>query len=134
MIDVSTTERKRLTPSQRLKIFELRKGMCCICSLPIVGRKWIDEHGRALGLGGSNDDGNRYVAHITCAAIKTREEDMPRIVKAKAQKRAHLGLKPAPVRPLSGAPFRPSQRTVDRASRGPKQALPPRALYQKVSP
>ncbi len=93
MTDIGTTKRERLSPSKRLAIWEMRKGICCICGVRIVGRKWIDEHGRALGLGGSNDDGNRYVAHVSCAAIKTHEEDMPRIVDAKAQKRAHLGIK-----------------------------------------
>lgn len=123
--DVGTTPRQRLSPTKRLKIFELRKGICCICKLAIVGKKWIDEHGRALGLGGSNDDGNRYVAHVTCAAIKTREEDMPRIVKAKAQKIAHIGAKPAPPRPIRSAPFRPSQRTQERKASG-KLGLPNR--------
>jgi hypothetical protein len=92
-IDMGTTPRERLTPSERLAIWEKRGGICCICGNKIVGKKWIDEHGRALGLGGSNDDGNRYVAHIACASIKTREDDMPRIIDAKATKRSHLGIK-----------------------------------------
>jgi hypothetical protein len=98
-VDVGTTERKKSTPTQRLKLFEKEKGICCLCGLKISG-KFIDEHRRALGLGGSNDPKNRGVAHVKCADAKTRGEDMPRIVKAKAQKRAQHGIKAAKARPL----------------------------------
>jgi hypothetical protein len=90
--DVGTTARKQSTPTQRLKLFEKEKGICCLCGLKITG-KFIDEHKRALGLGGSNDPKNRGVAHVKCADAKTKREDMPRIVKAKAQKRAQHALK-----------------------------------------
>jgi hypothetical protein len=92
MTDLGTTKRKPLTPTQRLKLFESEGGKCCICGLKIVG-KFIDEHKRALGLAGGNEMDNRGVAHPKCAEVKTREEDMPRIVKAKAQKRAAHGIK-----------------------------------------
>jgi 5-methylcytosine-specific restriction endonuclease McrA len=92
MTDIGTTLRKPLTPTQRLKLFESERGICCICGLKIVG-KFIDEHKRALGLGGGNEMDNRGVAHPKCADIKTQTEDMPRIVKAKAQKRAAHGIK-----------------------------------------
>jgi 5-methylcytosine-specific restriction enzyme A len=97
--DVGTTPRKKLTPTQRLKLFEKEKGICCICDKKIKGA-FIDEHKRALGLGGQNDPGNRGVAHPKCADLKTRTEDMPRINKAKAQKKAHHGIKTAPKQPL----------------------------------
>ena len=69
--DVGTTPRKKLTPRQRLALFERRKGICCICGNKIVG-DFIDEHWRALGLGGSNDQTNRDIAHKPCAEIKTK--------------------------------------------------------------
>jgi hypothetical protein len=99
--DIGTEPRKPLSPMKRLRIFEMRGGLCCVCTNRITaGEPFIDEHGRALGLGGSNDDGNRYIAHVKCAAIKTREEDMPRIAKAKRQKASSLGLKRSKGRPL----------------------------------
>lgn len=104
MTDLGTTPRKPLTPRQRLKLFEDEKGLCCICGLKIVG-KFIDEHKRALALGGSNDLDNRGVAHPKCAAVKTHDEDMPRIVKAKAQKRAAHGIKAAKGKPIQSAAF-----------------------------
>jgi 5-methylcytosine-specific restriction protein A len=120
-IDVGTTERKPLTPTQRLKLFEREKGLCCICGLKIVG-KFIDEHKRALGLGGSNDPDNRGVAHPKCAEVKTREEDMPRINKAKAQKKAQHGIKAMDGPKLQGAPFTTSARAAKRRQ-NPKPPL-----------
>lgn len=103
MTDLPTTPRKPLTPTQRLKLFEEHKGVCVLCGRKIgAGEPWIDEHLRALGLGGSNDWENRGPAHKACAEAKTRKEDMPRIVKAKRQKLSHLGLKKPKGRPLPG--------------------------------
>ena len=83
---VGTTKRKRLTKLQRSELHTREGGKCCICGLDLDKAKpFIDEHKRALGLGGSNDPKNRGIAHPHCADIKTREEDMPRITKAKAQ-------------------------------------------------
>lgn len=109
MTDLGTTHRKPLTPTQRLRIFEERKGICVVCTRRIMaGEPWIDEHGRALGLGGGNEDENRFVAHVACAAIKTHgpEGDLARIAKAKRIKRKHLGLR---------GPSRLQSRGFDRA-------------------
>lgn len=87
LVDVPTTKRKPLTKRQRTKLGEDNGWLCCICGLPVDPRKpWVDEHKRALGLGGSNDMSNRGPAHMQCAAVKTLEKDMPAIVKAKRQK------------------------------------------------
>lgn len=92
-MDVGTTSRKRLTPHQRLRLFESHGGKCALCGLPIqAGTKWIVEHLRALGLGGTNDGDNLAPVHLDCANAKTAQEDMPRIAKAKRQKLRHLGI------------------------------------------
>lgn len=92
-IDVGTTPRKPLTPTQRLKMFEAHKGICCCCGAYIkAGERWIDEHIIPLALGGTNDLENRAPAHEKCAALKTKD-DQKQIAKAKRQKRAHLGIK-----------------------------------------
>lgn len=91
MTDVGTTIRKPLTPTQRLKMFEAHKGLCVICGGKITGA-FIDEHIRPLALGGSNEPSNRGPAHLDCARDKT-QADMARITKAKAQKKAALGIK-----------------------------------------
>lgn len=117
--DLGTTKRKPLTPTQRLALFERYKGICVLCSTKIhAGQPWIDEHLRALGLGGSNDASNRGIAHEACANAKTYgpDGDLARIAKAKRQKMASLGIKPEGRRKLQGAGFAkaPPQRTASR--------------------
>lgn len=95
MTDVGTTPRKPLTSTQRLKLFEAHGGRCCLCGRLIrAGEPWIDEHLRALGLGGQNDWDNRAPAHVACANEKThgKDGDLARIAKAKRQKMRHLGI------------------------------------------
>jgi len=104
--DVPTTKRKPLTKRQRTQMHERDKGICCICGTWVDPRKpWVDEHKRALGLGGSNDMENRSVAHIQCAAIKTLEKDMPAIVKAKRQKDTQMSRDPNAKPTIQSPPF-----------------------------
>ena len=105
--DVGTTERKRLTPSQKLKLYEMQKGICPLCNTEMRrGEKLIDEHMRALALGGTNSLGNRAIVHAICAALKTNGPagDLAVAAKAKAQKRASLGFKGAPKIRSAGFP------------------------------
>ncbi len=123
--DVGTTPRKRLTPTQRLALFERHKGICVICGKQIVaGEAWIDEHLRALGLGGSNDLDNRAPVHAACAAAKTAKEDVPAIAKAKRQKMAALGIKADGGRKIQSRGFAKKERPS-------KMPLPPRrAMFE----
>ena len=94
--DVGTTARKRLTPTQRLRIWERDKGMCCLCPRKIDGVRelWIIEHKRALELGGTDTEDNMGPAHKGCADKKTNgpNGDHAMAAKAKRNKRAALGL------------------------------------------
>ena len=96
------------TKSGRWARNEAHRGVCCICGNRIIGGRWVDEHIRPLSLGGSNDLANRAPAHERCAQEKTRD-DLRRLAKAKAQKRAHLGLKAA-TRLIASRPFPASER------------------------
>jgi 5-methylcytosine-specific restriction enzyme A len=92
-VDVGTTPRKPLTPTQRLKLFEEYAGRCVLCTNKIhAGEPWRDEHLRALGLGGTNEWDNRAPVHERCAKIKDKA-DLSRIAKAKRQKIAAHGMK-----------------------------------------
>lgn len=118
-----TTKRKPLTKLRRAAMFAEHEGKCVICGLPIIGKKWIDEHIKALGLNGTNDMKNRGPAHLTCAAVKTHDEDMPHINKAKAQAAAAAGRDPEAPR-IRGRKFR-----SDKPLHEPKPKLPPKRLY-----
>jgi 5-methylcytosine-specific restriction protein A len=126
--DVGTTPRKPLTPTQRLKMFEAHGGKCALCGLQIhAGEKWVDEHLRALALGGSNDADNRAPVHVACAAVKTHQEDIPRIAKAKRQKMAALGIR-------SDTKPKIQSRGFVRKERQEKLALPPRrAMFEDAT-
>ena len=92
MSDVGTTERKRLTPSQRLKLFEKHKGTCALCGLEIKGKRWVVEHMRPLGLGGTNDvEENLRPVHEACAREKTIA-DFKAIARAKRIKMRAIGI------------------------------------------
>lgn len=85
--------RKPLTRNQRMKQHDEKGGTCCVCLLPIpAGEPFIDEHVIPLGLGGTNDQSNRGIAHILCARAKTKR-DLNLIAKAKRVRMKHLGVK-----------------------------------------
>lgn len=87
--DRSTEPRRPLTKKQRAEL-ALRQGGICGCGecgkkLDHAGEGTIDEHWNPLGLTGTNDLENRRLLRTPCAGAKTQGQDMPRIVKAKAQ-------------------------------------------------
>lgn len=117
MTDVGSTPRKPLTPTQRLKLFEAHKGICCLCERKIqAGEPWIDEHRRALGLGGGNETANRGPAHKACADEKTHGKggDIATIAKAKRQKMRHIGIRPPSKLQGQGFTKAPPQRSATR--------------------
>lgn len=117
MTDVGSTPRKPLTPTQRLKLFEAHKGICCLCERKIqAGEVWIDEHLTPLGLGGSNETANRGPAHEACAAGKTngKDGDLATIAKAKRRKMKHLGIRPQTKLQGQGFSKAPPQRSATR--------------------
>lgn len=126
MTDVGTTERKRLTPSQRLKLFEKHKGTCALCGLEIKGKRWVVEHMRPLGLGGTNDvEENLRPVHEACAREKT-VEDFKAIARAKRIKMRAIGITAGGKKIQSrGFP------RTEKQSRIVKWRLPPRNIYQE---
>jgi hypothetical protein len=115
-----------LTPTQRLKLFEQHKGVCGICGQYIqAGHRWIVEHLTPLALGGTNDNANLAPVHEACAAAKTKD-DMKRVVKAKRQKMAHLGIKPQKGPRIVSRGFPKREKT----RRFVKKPLPPKDLFK----
>lgn len=133
MSDVATTPRKPLTPTQRLKLYERHGGICCLCSRKIqAGEGWIDEHLRALGLGGGNEPENRGIAHKACADAKTHgpDGDLAQVARAKRRKMKALGITDPHARPIPGGRPLPSGQPAHRASAPLRKILPPRrSLY-----
>lgn len=115
-VEVTTTERKSLTPTARLRIWERDRGVCCLCSAKIDGvrEKWIVEHLRALELGGDDAPSNMGVAHKACADAKTNGPagDHARAAKAKRVKRKALGIEKSK-NPLPGSRATKWKRKMD---------------------
>ncbi|WP_084731747.1 HNH endonuclease [Microvirga vignae] len=110
--DVGTTPRRKLTPRQRLKVWERTGGVCVLCERKIdaVRERWIVEHIRALELGGADHLANMGPAHEACAVNKTRD-DHRRTARAKRQKIRQLGADVSK-RPLPCGRHSPWKRTV----------------------
>jgi len=124
---IGTTPRgARLTARQTLALLEFQRHRCALCGEPLLpDQPYRDEHLRALGLGGSNAFKNRGLVHCACAEAKD-VEDMQRINKAKDQKAAHYGIKPAGAFQIRSAGFRKFAKPPSvGAERIDKSALPP---------
>jgi 5-methylcytosine-specific restriction endonuclease McrA len=110
--DVGTTVRQKLTPHQKLKVWERTGGRCVLCDRLIDGvrERWIVEHIRALELGGADHLDNLAPAHDVCATEKTRD-DHRRAARAKRQKIRHIGADVSK-RPLPFGRTSPWKRTL----------------------
>jgi hypothetical protein len=98
------TERKHLSTTARLRIFEAAKGVCHLCGLKITaGEEWDVSHAIPLAIGGPDDETNRLPAHRRCHRQHTAEVDAPRIAKTKRQHAAHIGAKAPSRNPLPGS-------------------------------
>jgi hypothetical protein len=95
------TERKHLSTTARLRIFEAAKGVCHLCGLKITaGQEWDVSHAIPLAIGGPDDETNRLPAHRRCHRQYTAEVDAPRIAKTKRQHAAYIGAKAPSRNPL----------------------------------
>ena len=123
---IGTTRRERLSPRKRLALLESFGHKCALCGRPIEPDEgFVDEHLRALGLGGTNRFDNRAPVHIACAAVKTKG-DMARINKAKDQKARHYGIKPEGAGKIRSAGFRKFERPSRIGAERIEKAPPPR--------
>lgn len=104
---------------------------CHMCSREIsAGEKWDLDHVVALINGGENRETNLRPAHRKCHVEKTAL-DVAEKAKVAAVRKKHLGIKPAPAKPLRSAGFPITEKA---AKRQQKQSLPPRPLYQEAKP
>jgi 5-methylcytosine-specific restriction protein A len=132
MTDISTTPRKHLSPTQRLRLFEAHKGICGICGREIrSGQRWIVEHMRALSLGGTNEPENLRPVHTACADAKThgRDGDLAKAAKAKRSKMASLGIKRDGPK-IHSPGFPKKQERVGKIDKSALPTLPRKGLYR----
>lgn len=101
------TERRGLSPTRRLRIFEDANGLCHICEQKIFGKGWEVEHVIPLALGGADDGSNMRPAHTDCHGKKTKTDNAS-WSKAKRMKAKHYGIRRSsnPIMGSKGTPWR----------------------------
>lgn len=107
--------RRHLSTRERLRLFNLHRGICHFCDGKIDGTReaWEVSHDTPLELGGADDDENMKPAHKKCHRAHTAEVDMPNIARAKRREAKHLGAKAKPCRPVPGSKCTPWKKKVD---------------------
>ena len=84
--------RRSFSKKDRARIFASANGVCHLCNGAItVGEAWEIEHIVAYALTRDNSDENLRPAHKRCHEVKTRQEDVPAIAKAKRREAKHTG-------------------------------------------
>ena len=127
-------KRRSLSALRRAKLFRDKGGICHLCGgLVHVGKPWDLSRVIPLELGGADDESNFAVAHRNCHRVQTATQDVPAIAEAKRRESRHLGIKPAPVRPIRSQGFRPSQRRIERKAGGKLPMPPRRSIYGSTS-
>lgn len=118
--------RKRFSTKDRARIFAAANGVCHICGVKIDGVREVFEieHVVAYALTRDNSDENLRPAHKRCHEVKTRQEDVPAIAKAKRREAKHTGAA-RPAGKLKGRGFP----APDKPARITKQLPPRRPLY-----
>ncbi len=89
--------RRRLSPAERVAIFNRAGGNCHICGGRIgLAERWDVEHVIPLAMGGTEAklDQNLQPAHAACHAPKT-VEDVGAIAKCKRREARHIGASPS---------------------------------------
>ncbi len=129
MVGSSSMSRLEFTAPTKRKAHERANGRCQVCDVVLRDGEPQYHHILEARLGGDNALANCLVLCIPCHKVVTKEQSVPRITKMKGMHAGSINAK-TPSVPIRSAPFRKSQRSADRALRGPKQALPPKQLYR----
>ncbi|MFB9952092.1 HNH endonuclease [Rhizobium puerariae] len=103
--------------------YGFNEGQRCNCDLSL-GVQF--DHAVPDALGGDNSLENCMSVCVPCHGWKTRN-DVKQIAKSKRQRDKHTGV----IRPASKIKSAPFPKSPKAAKRQPKQALPPRPLYQE---
>ena len=108
------TRRRRISATERLRIFEAARGVCHWCRLKIDGgrERWDVDHVVALELGGEDGGANLQPIHEACHRTKTAG-DAGAIAKAKRQAQRSAGVKRQPRNPIPGSKASPWRRRLD---------------------
>ena len=128
---VGKTPDSKIPPRVRLRVFETHNGVCHLSGRKIAaGEPWDCDHIIALINGGEHRESNLAPALRDKHKEKTAD-DVAEKAKVARKAKAHLGLKPAPAKPIQSAGFAPKPVKASTARQPEKlAALPRRAMFR----
>ena len=97
------TDDTPVPPRVRLRVFRRRLGVCHVCKLNIVGKRWVCDHVLALINGGENREGNLWPIHEACDKRVKTPQDVAVKAKNDAVAMRHIGIKKRKGRPMPGS-------------------------------
>ena len=100
---IGKTDDTPVPPRVRLRVFRRRLGVCHICKLNIVGKRWVCDHVLALINGGENREGNLWPIHEACDKRVKTPQDVAVKAKNDAVAMRHIGIKKRKGRPMPGS-------------------------------
>ena len=84
-------------------MFRRRLGICHICKLQIVGKRWVCDHIVALINGGENRENTLWPIHEACDKRVKTPQDVAIKAKNDAVAMRHIGIKKRKGRPMPGS-------------------------------
>jgi len=100
---IGKTDDTPVPPHVRLRVFERFGGICCECTVKIVGRRWVCDHRKAIVNGGANRENNLGPIHEACdRQIKTPADVAEKKINNRVRSK-HLGLKKRKGPPMPGS-------------------------------
>ena len=128
---VGKTPDSKIPPRVRLRVFETHNGVCHLSGRKIAaGEPWDCDHKVALINGGEHRESNLAPALRDKHREKTAADVKEKATVARKAK-AHLGLKPAPAKPIQSAGFAPKP-IKQSTARAPSKldGLPRRQMFR----
>lgn len=104
------TKRLEFSPKIKDQAAIRAAGQCEKCGMPFGAKRPEYDHRLPDALGGKPTLANCWVLCAPCHREKTGTEDIPRIRKSDRQRKAAVGAKAAPSKPIQSAGFQPVEK------------------------
>ena len=112
-----TRTRREFSKAVKRDAAHRANGKCEGCGKRLRFGDYHYDHDDPDAVGGGNTLDNCRVLCIDCHKTKTRERDLPRIVKSRGQRDMAIGIRPAPKLKSRGFEPRPKQHSATRELR-----------------
>jgi len=108
------SQRVEFTTKVKVTAFTRAKGRCDECTVRVIAPEY--DHRVPLAMGGESTLENCVVLCRTCHALKTTQQDIPRIAKSKRIEAKHRGAKRGPKQKIASRGFRRTESNTKQTS------------------